>query len=196
MSGRAQPLPARLAAGFEVQSEMEQTVLLRSLRAADAGAFAEHIASDLPRLRAHLPWPDGTATPEGAERWLGGYERREDGRVVALGAWAGPRLLGGAVLLHHQPEAAIVEIGCWVIAEAAGRGVAAACCRELIALARRELRAERVEWHASPENAASVGLAQRLGFKREGTLRSAYVLRGERQDVVLLSLVESELDAF
>ena len=39
----------------------------------------------------------------------------------------------------------------------------------------------------------SRGLAERLGFRHEGTLRSAYVLRGERYDLDVLSLVGDEL---
>jgi hypothetical protein len=34
-----------------------------------------------------------------------------------------------------------------------------------------------------------------LGFQYEGTLRSAYVLRGERYDMDVLSLVGADLDA-
>jgi RimJ/RimL family protein N-acetyltransferase len=37
-------------------------------------------------------------------------------------------------------------------------------------------------------------LAERLGFRREGTLRGAYVLRGERRDVAVFGLVGKELD--
>ena len=171
-------------------------VVLRALTTRDVGAFADHVAGDLPRLREHLPWPELTSTPDGATSWLGPYERREDGRVVVGGVWAGDTLVGGVLLFHHQPEAGIVEIGCWLTAAAEGGGVAAAACRVLVGLARSELAAERVEWHASTVNTRSRRLADRLGFQHEGTLRSNYVLRGERLDTDVLSLVGNELDPF
>jgi ribosomal-protein-serine acetyltransferase len=111
-----------------------------------------------------------------------------------LGAWAGERLLGGVLLFHHDRESAVVEIGIWVVAPAQGRGLAGAACRELIAFARTELEAERVEWRAVTENVASLRLAARLRFRHEATLRGAYVLRDRRHDIEILSLVGSELD--
>ena len=98
--------------------------------------------------------------------------------------------------IHHDPDYAIVEIGCWLTAAAEGGGVAAAACRVLLGLARRDLAAERVEWHASTLNIRSRRLAERLGFTHEGTMRSNYVLRGDRLDTDVLSLVGAELDPF
>jgi ribosomal-protein-serine acetyltransferase len=171
-------------------------VVLRALTTADVVAFADHVAGDLPRLQEHLPWPELTSTPDGAAGWLGPYERREDGRVVVGGVWSGNALVGGALLFHHQPEAGIVEIGCWLTVAAEGGGVAAAACQVLVGLARSDLAAERVEWHCSTGNTRSRRLAERLGFQHEGTLRSSYLLRGERLDTDLLSLVGAELDPF
>jgi RimJ/RimL family protein N-acetyltransferase len=45
-------------------------------------------------------------------------------------------------------------------------------------------------------NSRSRALAERLGFRYEGTLRSAYVLNGRRYDMDVLSLVGRELDAY
>jgi ribosomal-protein-serine acetyltransferase len=168
---------------------------LRRLSAADADVFAAHIAGDLPRLSEFLGWPKITSTPAGAAAWLGVYDERRDGRVIALGAWNEHELLGGAVLLRHQPELAIVELGCWVVAGAEGRGVAAACCRELLAYARAELGAERIEWHAASANVRSRRLAERLGFRFEGSLRSSFALESARLDMDVLSLIGGEIDA-
>ena len=179
-----------------VDTALPGPVSFRRLSTADAEAFAAHVAGDLPRLAEHLPWPELTSTPEGALRWLAAYERQEDGRVVVGGAWRGDTLLGGALLFHHDPEQHVVEIGCWVVQAGEGVGIASAACRLLIGLARSQLRAERVEWHATTANVRSRVLAERLGFQHEGTLRSNYVLRGTRLDTDVLSLVGSELDPF
>ncbi len=171
-------------------------VTFRRLSADDAAAFAVHVSSDLDRLRTHLPWPDVTSTPEGAAEWLSAYDRQEDGRVGVGGMWHDGELLGGALLFHHDPGFATVELGCWVVAAGEGAGVVSAACRVLLAHARTDLKVERVEWHAASANVRSRQLAERLGFRYEGTMRSNYVLRGERLDTDVMSLVGTELDAF
>jgi ribosomal-protein-serine acetyltransferase len=176
-------------------SRLPGDVTLRRLSSVDAEAFAAHAAGDLEHLGRYLGWPALTSTPDGAAGWLGAYERQEDGRVVAGGAWSGDALLGGALLLHHEPRYRNVELGCWVVSSAAGTGLAAACCRELLRVARRDLQAERVAWLVDTENIASRRLAERLGFRLEGTQRSSYVLDGARRDLDQLSLVGTEIDA-
>jgi ribosomal-protein-serine acetyltransferase len=176
------------------EATLPNAVILRRLSSADAVVFAEHVARDLERLGQHLPWPERTATTQGAERWLRAYERHEDGRVLVVGAWDGLRLIGGAVLFHHDAEHANVEIGCWVLAAGEGRGLAYAACRELLAIARNELEAERVEWRTTPVNERSRRLAERLGFRHDGTLRSNYVMHDARHDTEVFSLIGSEID--
>jgi ribosomal-protein-serine acetyltransferase len=80
------------------------------------------------------------------------------------------------------------------VSAAEGKGVASAACLTLIALARRELGVERVEWTTTTVNARSRRLAEKLGFRHEGTLRSNLVLRGTRYDTHVLSLVGDEID--
>ncbi|WP_187369298.1 GNAT family N-acetyltransferase [Baekduia soli] len=169
--------------------------MLRRLTTADAEAFAAHVEADLEHLGAYLPWPARTADAAGAADWLRPYEHAEDGRVVAAGAWLEGRLAGGGVLFHHDAAQANMELGIWMTTGAEGRGVAAAVCRALLRLARDELGARRLEWRSATANVRSRRLAQRLGFTHEGTLRSSYVLRGERLDVDVLSLVGTEIDA-
>lgn len=64
------------------------------------------------------------------------------------------------------------------------------------AFARGALGVERVTWQCTAVNARSRVLAERLGFRHGGTLRGAYVLRGARYDLDVLSLVGSELEPF
>jgi ribosomal-protein-serine acetyltransferase len=184
-----------LGGGVVLSTGLPGRVELRRLTTADAAAFADHVARDGARLGEHLAWPAVTDTPEGAERWLGAYQRREDGRVVVAGAWHDGALLGGALLFQHDPVNRNVEIGCWLVAAGEGHGVAAAACRAMLAIARRELGAERVVWRAATGNVRSRRLAERLGFIHEGTARSDYLLRGNRLDTDMFSLVGAEIDS-
>jgi ribosomal-protein-serine acetyltransferase len=180
--------PIQLSTGYPEQ------VVLRKLSTADAEAFAQQVAADIDHLGEHLAWPAVTGTPEGAADWLGKYERQEGGRLIVGGVFAGDELLGGALLLNYVKADANVELGVWIVSKAEGKGVASAACLALIELARRELKIERIEWQAAPENVRSRRLAEKLGFVYEGTLRSSYALRGRRQDADILSLVGDEID--
>jgi ribosomal-protein-serine acetyltransferase len=179
---------------LQLSTGLPRQVTLRRLTSADAVAFADHVARDGERLQEHLAWPAVTASPEGAEAWLGAYDRGENGRVLVAGAWSDGELLGGAVLFDHDATNGSVELGCWVVAAGEGHGLASATCRAVLALARADLGVERVEWHAGRLNARSRRLAERLGFVYEGTLRSNYALRGARLDTDVLSLVGGEID--
>lgn len=169
-------------------------VRLRTLTADDAAAFAAHVAADLARLSEFLPWPARTDTPAGAAEWIGRYDRGEEGRALVAGAWHDGALVGGVVLFHHEPAFASVELGCWSVAGAEGSGLVRAACVEALRVARGRLGAERVSWQCDPRNARSFGLALRLGFTHEGTLRSAYVLRDERTDIAVLGMVGDEIE--
>jgi ribosomal-protein-serine acetyltransferase len=178
-----------------LETRLPGEVRLRSLTRADGAAFAAHVAADLDRLSEFLPWPAATDTVEGATEWVGRYDDREDGRELVAGVFRDGVLVGGVVLFHHDPDSAALELGCWAVAAVEGQGLVRAACVEALRIARVDLRAERVAWQCDTRNTRSRRLAERLGFVHEGTLRSAYVLRGDRTDTDLFSLVGAELDA-
>ena len=63
------------------------------------------------------------------------------------------------------------------------------------------LSAEAASWYARRSielltnvgNGASEGVARKCGFQREGVMRSARVIKGERVDLTLFSLLPDEL---
>jgi ribosomal-protein-alanine N-acetyltransferase len=73
-----------------------------------------------------------------------------------------------------------------------GRALALLC---RWALSSSELGIARIQATVEPWNNASQRMLVRLGFQREGLLRSYASWRGGRQDVYLYSLLERELAA-
>jgi RimJ/RimL family protein N-acetyltransferase len=57
------------------------------------------------------------------------------------------------------------------------------------------LGVQRIGLNADPRNVASVRVAERAGFTREGLLRSWADVNGERVDQVSFSLLPSDLTA-
>jgi RimJ/RimL family protein N-acetyltransferase len=86
-----------------------------------------------------------------------------------------------------------VQMGYWVKPEARGRGIASRALRLLSEWAVAKVPTERVQLLTEPENAASQRVAENAGFRRECVLRSYLVVRGNRRDGVMFSLLAEEL---
>lgn len=84
------------------------------------------------------------------------------------------------------------EIGFWTAREARGRGFVTEAAREVCRWGFRDLGLARIEWVAIVGNEASWRVAEKLGFTREGTLRSSLVQRGRRLDGWIASLLREE----
>ena len=86
------------------------------------------------------------------------------------------------------------HIGYWVAAHARGQGVCTRALRMLAVWALDDLRLERLELITDPDNVASQRVAEKVGFRREGILRSHLLHRdGRRRDSVMYSLLPGEL---
>jgi RimJ/RimL family protein N-acetyltransferase len=86
-----------------------------------------------------------------------------------------------------------VQVGYWMKREARGRGAATRALRLLAEWAFAELDAGRVQLLTEPDNVASQRVAEKAGFTRDATLRSYLVLKGERRDAVMFSVLPGEL---
>jgi RimJ/RimL family protein N-acetyltransferase len=86
------------------------------------------------------------------------------------------------------------SIGYWCVREARGRGLTTRALRILCRWALEELELERLELLTDPDNVASQRVAEKVGFRREGVLRS-HLLHpdGRRRDSVMFSLLPGEL---
>ncbi len=100
-------------------------------------------------------------------------------------------LLGGIGARAY--DAAIVDIGYWVRADARGRGVATRALALLARFAFDELGAARVQLRTELDNVGSQRVAEKAGFTREGVLRSLLDFKGRRRDAVMYSLLPGDL---
>jgi [ribosomal protein S5]-alanine N-acetyltransferase len=80
-------------------------------------------------------------------------------------------------------------------ADFAGQGVATEAVRQLLhqAFHSQGLSLHRVSAGIMPENLASLGIAARVGFRREGFAPQLVRINGAWQDHVLLAILESEV---
>ena len=86
------------------------------------------------------------------------------------------------------------HIGYWCAREARGQGLTPRALRLVCRFGIEELGLGRLELVTDPDNMASQRVAEKVGFTREGVLRS-HVLHpdGRRRDSVMFSLLPGEL---
>ena len=102
-------------------------------------------------------------------------------------------LLGSASLLRIDWDAARAEVGYWLAPWGRGRGAATTATALLAGWALAALPLHRIELRIDADNPASLAVAERAGFVREGTLRSFEERKGRRPDVVMWSLLATDL---
>jgi ribosomal-protein-alanine N-acetyltransferase len=83
-------------------------------------------------------------------------------------------------------------VGTWLGREHWGSGANQESKALILHFAFEALGLGRVSAYAHPDNARSLRALEKLGFQREGVLRGWHVHRGERRDVVMLSLLREE----
>jgi RimJ/RimL family protein N-acetyltransferase len=156
------------------------------------------------RLEDVAAYAAAVAEPSSA-RWLNNYatgDAEADLRAVEGERAAGKMLILtiadrdtdaylGMVALIVQGNAT-GELAYLVVPEARGRGLASQSLSALGDWAIAELGLGRLQVQIDPENAASHAVARRAGYRREGLLRSAFVLHGERKDCVIYSRLPSD----
>jgi RimJ/RimL family protein N-acetyltransferase len=130
-----------------------------------------------------------------AAAWLEVREqRRQRGEALYL-VVAGvedDRALGAVWLWNVDVLHGRGEVGYWLLREARGRGAATRAVRLVVRYAFGSLGLERLELFTLPNNADSERVAERVGFVREGTLRSYRRGPSGRVDVTAFSLLAED----
>ncbi len=132
---------------------------------AEAGAMLERI---------HRMFADKTGFP-----W--GVERKVDGE-----------LLGTCTLFNIHRANMCAEVGYCLKSAHWGQGYMGEALAALIDHAFQVLKLRRLEADVDPENANSLRIIERMGFRREGLLRERWNVGGAIQDSVILGLLARE----
>ncbi|MDT0632126.1 GNAT family N-acetyltransferase [Rubrivirga sp. S365] len=168
-------------------------VRLRAPRPADA-ADVLAVFGDAGHLRywSHGPLADLDAARAYVDGIGAGWRERR------LFQWAvteppDDRLVGTVTLVDWDREHRRAEVGFILHPAYAGRGLATDAVRTALRFAVGAMDLHRVEADVDPENAASLRLLERLGFRREGVLRERWFTFGTWKDSVVLGLLAADL---
>jgi RimJ/RimL family protein N-acetyltransferase len=170
-------------------------VALRPWEAGDAPAIVAAIDGD-PEIAT---WLDAVPQPYrlvDAHDFVAQCRRSwADGIGAAFAILDAEGTVVGSIGARFDPVQAVAEVGYWVARAGRGRGFATRALRLLSRWLCDEVGVARVQLQADVRNEASLRVAERAGFTREGVLRSSRynARRGERVDFVMFSLLPGEL---
>ena len=168
---------------------------------------AEELYAVVDANREHLgrwePWPSVTNSAEDIRAYATrSLQAFADHKAVSLSILLEGKVVGNTGWTDWKDEAdamgvrfASADIGYWIAADYEGRGIVTRCVAALIRHAFEEYSMKRLTIRAQPENEKSWAVAERLGFKREGTMRSVCQFNGKWIDLHLYALLaEDEAD--
>jgi RimJ/RimL family protein N-acetyltransferase len=169
--------------------------LVRIRPLADADIPAMIAACDDPEIKRYTQVPSPYAAADARAWWRRSLESQAAGNgIEAVIADSGSdAFLGTIGIRRHAVDHARWAIGYLVAPQARNRGVATAATRLICRFGFERLGAQRIELTAEPQNEASLRVAARTGFKREGLLRSYQQVRRVRRDMVMHSLIREDM---
>ena len=153
------------------------------------------LATDIATVEAALDDPEicrwfdnrGVSAREVVERAVARWQAAEGAEFAVLDAGE----CVGSVWLTLGVEGR-ATVGYWLLRAARGKGLLTHALGLVSHWAFDELGVKRIGLLADPRNAGSVRLAERVGFQREGVLRSWVDVNGERVDYTSFSLLPSD----
>jgi RimJ/RimL family protein N-acetyltransferase len=141
--------------------------------------------------------PGAPPDPDEAAGWLADAAHRpqREGTGVHLMMLdrAAGRIVGSIGLLHADWEVRSAEIGYGVRGDERGKGFASEALGAVARWVLTEGGIQRAWLTANTDNVASVRVAEKAGFRREGTLRRAGREHDRLHDLAVFSLLDDEL---
>jgi ribosomal-protein-serine acetyltransferase len=166
---------------------------LRSLEPWNAAEFAAHIDEARAYMLPWVPFAAKVVDEDTAREHLQTFaDRTADNGARIYGIWVDGQLKGGTIFRVWEPVMRMCEVGVWLAPAVTGRGLITRAVTHMIDWAVCVRGMHRVEWQASSANKPSLAVAQRLGMTRDGVLRQAIELDGDRHDVEVWSVLADE----
>ena len=190
----SEPVPTWLPGASEPPRLAGARVALRPVRHDDAAAVFAVFGN--PRVMRYWSRPALASIAE-AQALVENIHDCFARRVLVQWAVVRPAddvLIGTCTLNAIELEHRRCEIGYALGAAYWGQGLAREAVTLAIQFAFEALGLERIEADVDPRNAASLGLLERMGFKREGLLRARWRVAGEVQDSAFYGLLRGELE--
>jgi RimJ/RimL family protein N-acetyltransferase len=141
-----------------------------------------------------MPWCHAGYALDDAVNWVRTtQEGRSNGSMYDFAIMdAAGRYAGGCGLNQINRESGTANLGYWVRASSARRGVAPAAVLQLVGWAFDNTPLQRLEIVVALGNVRSLRVAEKVGAHRDAVLRKRLLLEGAPVDAVLYSVVRPD----
>jgi len=182
-----------LAEAFLEEDFMTASISIRPYRMSDVDGVYDAVRESITELAPWMPWCHPRYVREETVAWVesrsAAWEAKTDFNFVIVSTEG--TILGSCGLNRIEHDNGTANLGYWVRTSACRRGVATQAGSLLRDWAYANTALHRLEILAALKNVASLGVAEKLGAIREGVLRQRLVLRGEKHDAVMYSILRS-----
>lgn len=167
-------------------------VNLRIVTKADALTIYRNIADkDISRF-THIPDPYKLEDAYDFIRFTHRQRRRKTGYHFGLENKDDGEIIGGINLENICEVNRKGEIGYWLAKPYWGKGIMVEAINLMLEFCFTKVKLHRVQAHVFPDNAGSIRVLEKTGFKREGLIREGFTQRGIHVDVYLYAILEDE----
>ncbi len=173
--------------------EVNHYITLRLFMKRDAEDLFQLVQKTKDDLRRWMPWADHVKSTEDylkiIPQWLNEFASDTS---LHMGIFVKGQLAGvvGFHLLDHTHQK--TSIGYWLGKEYRGKGIMTTVVRKMVELAFHEFGMNRVEICCAVENLKSQAIPERLGFSKEGILRSYQKIGDRFVDHVVYSILKKD----
>ncbi|MBT8213424.1 MAG: GNAT family N-acetyltransferase [Acidimicrobiia bacterium] len=169
---------------------------LRPFRRRDIDMLHTSASESMSELSRWLPWASGAYTRSMAQTYIrDSMSAWNEGRAFDFAMRTvedRPRHVGNVSVWFTSAQNKTGEAGYWTRTPDTGKGYMTEAVASILDFAFRDLAMHRVAVRVAVGNAASVKIAEKLGFTYEGTLRQVIQVGSEWLDHTSWSLLASE----
>ncbi len=171
-------------------------IRVRAFRESDAQPLHEAVSESIAEVAPFETWCHPDFSLDEAREYVGWWIRAREKRhafYYAVEDVAASRFLGACGVSGYSNEHRHAMLGYWVRTSETRKNVATTAARLVAEAAFADLGLVRISIGVPIANSASRRVVEKLGAVREGVMRQELILPSGPSDVVLYSLLPSEL---
>ena len=160
---------------------------------AHAGGLWAAIEASLPELTTFMAWAPSASLPNTVTFTERMEKKREELTDWSFTIFLGDEVAGNISLMGYDALADLAEVGYWLRSDLCGRGLMTEAGRAVVDFGFDHVGCHRLELRAAETNPASIRVAEKLGFVREGVLWEANrAPDGGRYDMHIFGLLATD----
>lgn len=146
-------------------------------------------------LREWLPWVDSTTEVKHSKGFIEmGLKQFSNNNGFQAGIWYKGKLAGCIGLHSINWSNKSTSIGYWLGESFQGKGIMTRACRAIVQYCFEKLNLKRVEIRVATGNYKSQAIPEKLGFQKEGCIRSAEFLYDKYVDHYIYGMLKEEFN--